>query len=455
VAGLNPVDLIIKKRDGGILTDNEMQYFIAGAAQDSWPDYQVSAMLMALFLRGMTAAETAAMTLAMAGSGDQFDLSSLPGIKVDKHSTGGVADTTTLVLAPLVAACGVPTVKISGRGLGFTGGTIDKLESIPGFRVSIDGEEALELVRQNGLVVMAQTGRLTPADKKLYALRDVTGTVDSIPLIAASIMSKKIAAGADAIVLDVKCGNGAFMHDLDQARNLATAMVEIGRHVGRRVVAVISSMDQPLGNYIGNTLEVIEAIDVLKGQTGGDLLEVSMVLGTEMLLAAKAAPDPARARMMLGQALTSGAGLARFASLIKGQGGDPRIIDNPDLLPQPAFRQTWQTPQDGYLAAIDTAQLGRLFVELGGGRKAKTDPIDYTAGMILLARLGQLVRKGDPLVHIQAADQAKADLVAAELPSIFTFTDKPSAAGPLILDIIRGYDLDGSPGNGLKGAMSL
>jgi pyrimidine-nucleoside phosphorylase len=466
VAGLNPVDLIIKKRDGGILTDNEMQYFIAGAAQDSWPDYQVSAMLMALFLRGMNATETAAMTLAMAESGDQFDLSSLPGIKVDKHSTGGVADTTTLVLAPLVAACGVPTVKISGRGLGFTGGTIDKLESIPGFRVSIDGKEALELVRQNGLIVMAQTDRLTPADKKLYALRDVTGTVDSIPLIAASIMSKKIAAGADAIVLDVKCGNGAFMRDLDQARSLATAMVEIGRQVGRRVVAVISSMDQPLGNYIGNTLEVIEAIDVLKGQAGGDLLEVSMVLGAEMLLAAKAAPDLVRARRMLGQALAGGAGLARFAGLVKSQGGDPRIIDNPELLPQPACRQTWQAPQGGYLAAIDTAQLGRLFVELGGGRKAKTDPIDYTAGMILLARLGQLVCKGDPLVHIQAADQAKVDQVAAELPSIFTFTDRPSNTGPLILDIIRGYDLDGSPGdnqdgrqgspgNGLKGAMSL
>lgn len=452
---MNPVDLIIKKRDGGILSDEEIQFFIDGAAQDIWPDYQVAALLMAIFWRGMTPAETAAMTLAMAASGDQFDLSAIPGIKVDKHSTGGVADTTTLILAPLVAACGVPTVKISGRGLGFTGGTIDKLESIPGFRVSIDASEAIELVRRSGLAVMAQTDRLTPADKKLYALRDVTGTVDSIPLIAASIMSKKIAAGADAIVLDVKCGNGAFMRDLEQARSLATAMVEIGRQIGRRVVAVISSMDQPLGSYIGNTLEVFEAIDVLKGQTGGDLLEVSLVLGAEMLLAANAAPDHARARKMLEQALADGTGLAKFADLVQGQGGDPRIIDSPDLLPQPACRRTVQATQSGYLTAIDTARLGRLFVELGGGRKAKTDPIDYTAGMILLARLGRHVQKGDPLVQIQAADAAKIELVAAELPSVFTFADQPSATGPLILDIIRGYDPDGSPGNDIKGSAGM
>ncbi|MDW7656145.1 MAG: thymidine phosphorylase [Bacillota bacterium] len=442
---MNPVDLIIKKRDGGFLTDKEMQFFIDGAAHDSWPDYQLSAMLMALFLRGMTPAETAAMTLAMASSGDQFDLSAIPGIKVDKHSTGGVADTTTLVLVPLVAACGVPTVKISGRGLGFTGGTIDKLESIPGFRVSIDACEAIELVRRSGLVVMAQTDRLTPADKKLYALRDVTGTVDSIPLIAASIMSKKIAAGADAIVLDVKCGNGAFMRDADQARELAVAMVEIGRQVGLRVVAVISSMEQPLGNYIGNTLEVFEAIDVLKGQTGGDLLELAYVLGAEMLMAAQAAPDLNQARQMLEKALANGAGLAKFADLIKGQGGDPRIIDSPDLLPQPAYRRTVQATQSGYLTAIDTARLGRLFVELGGGRKTKTDPIDYTAGMVLLTRLGQRVHKGDPLVHIQATDAAKVDLVAAELPSVFKIADEPVAAAPLIIDIIRSDDLSNAP----------
>ncbi|MBP8988864.1 MAG: thymidine phosphorylase, partial [Clostridia bacterium] len=281
---MNPVDLIIKKRDGGSLTTDEMNFFVQGAAQDTWPDYQIAAMLMAMFLRGLNEKETTDMTLAMVLSGDQLDLSAIPGIKVDKHSTGGVADTTTLVLAPLVSACGVPVVKISGRSLGFTGGTIDKLESIPGFRVSLDIDEAIALVRRHGLVILSQTDRLTPADRKLYALRDVTGTVESIPLIAASIMSKKIAAGADAIVLDVKCGSGAFMKNPDEARDLARVMIAIGKNVKKRVAAVISSMNQPLGHCIGNTLEVLEAISVLKGEAGGDLLQVVMALGTEMLI---------------------------------------------------------------------------------------------------------------------------------------------------------------------------
>lgn len=446
---MNPVDLIIKKRDGGSLSEDEIREFIDGVTRERWPDYQVSALLMAFFLRGMSDRETAALTLAMAASGEQFDLSAIPGVKVDKHSTGGVADTTTLILAPLVAACGIPVVKISGRGLGFTGGTIDKLESIPGFCVSVDAGEAIDLVRRNGLVVMAQTDRLTPADKKLYALRDVTGTVDSIPLIAASIMSKKIAAGADAIVLDVKCGNGAFMRDLRQARKLAQTMVAIGRQVGRRVTAVISSMQQPLGRNIGNTLEVMEAITVLKGQAGGDLLEVSLVLGSEMLLAAGAAPDLDNARDQLRQALADGSALARFAGLISGQGGDPAIISHPDRLPHPACRRLLPAPQSGWLTAIDTARLGQLFVELGGGRKTKTDAIDYTAGMVLRARFGQTVEQGAPLVELQAADPAKADLVTAALPAVFTIADQPPQATPLILDIIRGYDPDGNHSGGI------
>lgn len=434
---MNPVDLIIKKRDGGSLTTDEMNFFVQGAAQDTWPDYQIAAMLMAMFLRGLNEKETTDMTLAMVLSGDQLDLSAIPGIKVDKHSTGGVADTTTLILAPLVAACGVPVVKISGRGLGFTGGTIDKLESIPGFRVSLDIDEAIALVRRHGLVILSQTDRLTPADRKLYALRDVTGTVESIPLIAASIMSKKIAAGADAIVLDVKCGSGAFMKNPDEARDLARVMIAIGKNVKKRVAAVISSMDQPLGHCIGNTLEVLEAISVLKGEAGGDLLQVVMALGTEMLIAAEAAADPDDAVKKLQHALKSGAALKRFSDLISGQGGDPRIIDHPERLPQPRFKKQFIASDDGYLNRIDTMRLGYLFVHLGGGRKTKTDPIDYTAGLILHKRLGDWVQKGDVLVSIQAMDEAKVQMTEAALNDVFVFSKTPPDKKPLILDIIR------------------
>lgn len=434
---MNPVDLIIKKRDGGSLTTDEMNFFVQGAAQDTWPDYQIAAMLMAMFLRGLNEKETTDMTLAMVLSGDQLDLSAIPGIKVDKHSTGGVADTTTLILAPLVAACGVPVVKISGRSLGFTGGTIDKLESIPGFRVSLDIDEAIALVRRHGLVILSQTDRLTPADRKLYALRDVTGTVESIPLIAASIMSKKIAAGADAIVLDVKCGSGAFMKNPDEARDLAHVMIAIGKNVKKRVAAVISSMDQPLGHCIGNTLEVLEAISVLKGEAGGDLLQVVMALGIEMLIAAEAASDPDDAIKKLQHALKSGAALKRFSDLISGQGGDPRIIDHPERLPQPRFKKQFIASDDGYLNRIDTMRLGYLFVHLGGGRKTKTDPIDYTAGLILHKRLGDWVQKGDVLVSIQAMDEAKVQMTEAALNDVFVFSKTPPDKKPLILDIIR------------------
>lgn len=433
---MNPVDLIIKKRDGHSLSREEIESFIRGVSQDLWPDYQVSALLMALFLRGMNDDETAAMTLAMAASGEQFDLSDLPGIKVDKHSTGGVADTTTLILLPLVAACGAPVIKISGRGLGFTGGTIDKLESIPHFRVNLTRREAIEQVRRSKLALMAQTENLTPADKKLYALRDVTGTVDSIPLIAASIMSKKIAAGADALVLDVKCGNGAFMTELSDARHLAQTMVNIGRNVGRDVKALITDMNQPLGHCIGNTLEVIEAIEVLKSNQKGDLLTVALALGKQMLLMARVASDPSEAEGKLKKALDSGAALERFRLLLSEQGGDTKVIDDYSLFLQPRYKKDWCPSKAGYIHAINTAGLGRLFVELGGGRKAKRDPIDPSAGLILKARLGEYHGAHAPLVSLQARDKEKVEEVHQALDGMFTFSGEPRPKTPVVLEMI-------------------
>ncbi len=434
---MNAVDLIIKKRDGLRLEAFEIAAFVGGVTDGSWPDYQVSAMLMAIFIRGMDNQEITDLTLAMARSGDQLDLSGLPGIKVDKHSTGGVADTTTLILVPLVAACDVPVVKLSGRGLGFTGGTIDKLESIPGFQVKIPIDQALALVRQNHAVIMSQSDNLTPADQKLYALRDVTGTIDSIPLIAASIMSKKIASGADAIVLDVKCGSGSFMQDLDSARHLARTMVDIGKLAGRRVTAVISSMDQPLGLNVGNTLEVIEAIDVLKGRVSGDLVDVSIRLGSQMLVLAGRCATLAEAAVLLRDKLATGAGLAQLRRIIAGQGGDVGIIDDYTRLPQPSCHLQLTADADGWLAAMDTAAVGRAFVTAGGGRLAKGDPIDFSAGFIFRRRLGDRLATGDVIAEIQAADPAKAAAALAQLRQALTFsTDQPGALTPVILDVI-------------------
>jgi pyrimidine-nucleoside phosphorylase len=406
---MSVVDLIIKKRQGLALSQADIAEFVSGVTDGSWKDYQISAMLMAMFIRGLNNRETADLTLAMAGSGDQFDLSGIPGVKVDKHSTGGVADTVTLIAAPLVAACDVPVIKLSGRGLGFTGGTVDKLESIPGMRVQIEPAEALELAARSRLLILAQSDRLTPADKKLYALRDVTGTVDSIPLIAASIMSKKIAAGADGIVLDVKCGSGAFMRDLESARSLAATMVGIGKMVGRKVVAVISSMDQPLGMNIGNALEVIEAIEVLKGHVQGDLLEVSLVMASEMLRCAGLATGSEARQILLGK-IADGTGLAALRRMIAVQGGDPQVIYDYGLLPQTAAHAEVTADAAGFVASMDTAAIGRAFIETGGGRKTKEDPIDYGAGIILYKRLGEAVEAGQPLAEIRAAtaDQAAA-----------------------------------------------
>lgn len=431
------VDLIIKKRNGLALATGEINDFVRGIVTEGWPDYQIAAMLMAMFIQGLDDRETTDLTMAMAQSGDQINLAALPGIKVDKHSTGGVADTTTLILVPLVASCGVPVVKLSGRGLGFTGGTIDKLESIPGFQVELPAEQAIGLVRRHNAAIISQSANLTPADKKIYALRDVTGTVDSIPLIAASIMSKKIASGADAIVLDVKCGNGSFMPDPDRARQLAQTMVRIGKLAGRRVAALISGMDQPLGLYVGNSLEVIEAIEVLKGRQKGDLLELSICLGAKMLVLAERSPDIKAARDLLEKQLTSGAGLDYLRQIISGQGGDQSVVDDYGLFPQPACRLELKAEVNGFLYQMDTAAIGHAFVVAGGGRIKKEDVIDSSAGFVFRRRLGDWVRQGDVLAEIQAADPEKAENALSLLNNAIQIRDNAPDLKPIIIDQIE------------------
>ena len=437
---MNIVDLIIKKRDGGKLTKDEIEFFVSGVVDSSIPDYQTSAMLMAIYFQNLDSEETSDLTMAMANSGDTFDLSSVEGIKVDKHSTGGVADTTTLILAPLVASCGVPVVKMSGRGLGFSGGTLDKLESIPGFNISVTESQALEFAKKSGIVLMSQTDSLTPADKKLYALRDVTGTVESIPLIAGSIMSKKIAAGADAIVLDVKCGSGAFMKDLPSAVALAKTMADIGRSVGREVTAVISGMDQPLGMNIGNSLEVIEAIEVLKGRVGGDLLEVSLTLGSLMLIGAKKVKTMDEGKEMLRENIANGKGLAKFRELLIQQGGNPDIIEDYSLLPLSPSKLEVKSNTDGYIYSMNTAEIGRASLETGAGRASKADPIDFGAGIIMKVRIGDKVKKGDTIAEIYSAVNEKCVSAAAYLRDAVEISDEAPKQPKLILDIIKQED---------------
>ena len=438
---MNFVDIIIKKRDGGKLTAEEITFFVKGVTEGSLPDYQISALLMAILLKGMDAEETAHLTMEMANSGGMFDLSSVEGFKVDKHSTGGVADTTTLILAPLVASVGVPVVKMSGRGLGFSGGTIDKLESIPGFQVDVTEEKALQFAKESGIVVMSQTDDLTPADKKLYAMRDVTGTVDSIPLIAASIMSKKIAAGADGIVLDVKCGSGAFMKDLESAEKLAETMASMGRHVGRKVTAVISGMDQPLGMYIGNSLEVMEAIEVLKGNVGGDLLEVSLTLGANMLLLAGRVKTEEEGKELLAEQIRNGKGLDKFREMLAQQGGDVHIIENYDLLPLSPVRVEVKAERSGYITKMDTAMIGRASQETGAGRMFKGQPLDFGAGIIMKKRAGGAIATGETLAIVYSKSKEKCDSAAVFLQKAITIEDKPAAEQPpLIWKIIRQED---------------
>lgn len=433
---MNIVDLIIKKRDGGKLTKEEIEFFIKGVTDSSIPDYQVSAMLMAIFFQNLDNEETSELTMAMAHSGGTFDLSSVEGIKVDKHSTGGVADTTTLILAPLVASCGVPVIKMSGRGLGFSGGTLDKLESIPGFKIDVTEEQALEYAKTSGIVLMSQTDNLTPADKKLYALRDVTGTVDNLALISGSIMSKKIAAGADAIVLDVKCGSGAFMKDYPSAVKLAKTMTEIGKSVGRNVTAVISSMDQPLGMNIGNSLEVIKAIEVLKGNVKGDLLDVALTLGAYMLIGAKKVNSVEEGIAMLTENINNGKGLAKFRELLIQQHGNPDIIEDYSLLPLSKAKLEVKADSDGYIYSMNTAEIGRSSLETGAGRASKTDSIDFGSGIIMKVRIGDTVSKGDVIAEIYSATEEKCISAGKYLKDAIEIKAEKPEQPKLILDII-------------------
>lgn len=395
------VDLIHKKQQEQELTMEEIKWMIDGYTKDSIPDYQMSAMAMAIYFNDMTKDERSGLTMAMVESGEQIDLSAIRGTKVDKHSTGGVGDTTTLVLAPLVASAGVPVAKMSGRGLGHTGGTIDKLESIPGFHVELSQEEFVHLVNKNKVAVVGQSGNLTPADKKMYALRDVTSTVESIPLIASSIMSKKIASGADAIVLDVKTGAGAFMKNVDQARELAEAMVDIGKSVDRQTMAVISDMSQPLGKAIGNSLEVKEAIDTLKGTGPKDLTELCLVLGSQMVYLGGAADSLKEARKLLEKNIENGSALEAFKIFVQAQGGDAAVVDRPnDILPQAAYQQEIFAEQEGTVSEIVADEIGMAAMMLGAGRETKESEIVLSAGVYLNKKVGESVRKGEVLATL-------------------------------------------------------
>ncbi|ECL7895322.1 TPA: pyrimidine-nucleoside phosphorylase [Listeria innocua] len=420
------VDIISKKRDGKALSTEEIQFFIDGYTNGEIPDYQASALAMAIFFQDMNDQERADLTMAMVGSGDTIDLSAIEGIKVDKHSTGGVGDTTTLVLAPLVAAVGVPVAKMSGRGLGHTGGTIDKLESIEGFHIELDKKDFINLVNRDKVAVIGQSGNLTPADKKMYALRDVTGTVNSIPLIASSIMSKKIAAGADAIVLDVKTGAGAFMKTDEDAENLAHAMVRIGNNVGRNTMAVISDMSQPLGEAIGNALEVKEAIDTLKGQGPEDLTELVLVLGSQMVVLAKQAETLDEARAKLIEVIENGAALEKFKTFLSNQGGDASIVDHPEKLPQAKYQSEVPAKTSGFVSQIVADEIGIAAMILGAGRATKEDEINLAVGLMLRKKVGDQVKEGDSLVTI-FADQEDVENVKAKIYENIKIADQATA----------------------------
>ena len=433
---MNMVEIITKKKLGQALTAQEIDFFVQGAARQTIPDYQLSALLMAIRLNGMTAEETTRLTLSMRDSGDVADLSAIPGVKVDKHSTGGVGDTTTLVLAPLVAACGVPVAKMSGRGLGHTGGTLDKLESIPGLSVELTEERFIRQVQDIGAAVIGQTGALAPADKTLYALRDVTATVDSLPLIASSIMSKKLASGADAIVLDVKTGSGAIMQTLEGSIELAKAMVDIGALAGKPVTAVVTGMEQPLGTHVGNALEVKDAIDVLSGRTRGDLLAVSLLLGGHMLVLAGRAATPEEGSALLQEALDSGRGLQKFREMIAAQSGDPAVCDDVTLLPQPAVIRQVAAGHTGYVKDMDTMALGLAAQAMGAGRIRKTDALDYSVGFILPVRIGDRVEKDTELCTLYARNEEEAARAEASIRGAITFSDAPVERPPLCYAVV-------------------
>ncbi len=423
------IDLINAKKVGQELSTAQLQEFAAFAADKATPDYQLAALLMAIRINGMSPSETADLTLAMAQTGDMLK-PEVGGIPVDKHSTGGVGDTTTLILAPLVAACGGKVVKMSGRGLGHTGGTIDKLESIPGFKTELPEEDFLRIAREVGCCVVGQSGELAPADKRLYSLRDVTGTVDSIPLIASSIMSKKLAGGAMGIVLDVKLGSGALMKTMEDCMRLARAMCDIGRRSGREMAALITAMDEPLGSHVGNALEVKEAIDMLAGRVQGPLMEVALQLGAQMLLLSDLATDEAQALEMLKKALNDGSGLKKFRQMIKAQGGDGRVCEDTSLLPTTKHTTALKAPRDGYLARINTEQAGMAAQALGAGRLTKEDAIDPGAGYVLYKRIGDRVRKGEDIALLHHNKDVKRGLDL--LSSALEFFDTAPQTMPLI-----------------------
>ncbi|MCG1362163.1 pyrimidine-nucleoside phosphorylase [Staphylococcus epidermidis] len=420
------IDIIEKKRDGKSLTREEIDFFVNGYTRGEVPDYQASSLAMAIFFQDMNDEERAALTMSMVNSGERIDLSDINGIKVDKHSTGGVGDTTTLVLAPLVAAVGVPVAKMSGRGLGHTGGTIDKLESVKGFNVEISEKDFIKLVNDNQVAVIGQSGNLTPADKKLYALRDVTGTVNSIPLIASSIMSKKIAAGADAIVLDVKTGSGAFMKMLDDAEALAHAMVRIGNNVGRNTMAIISDMSQPLGNAVGNSLELKEAIATLKGNGPKDLTELVLTLGSQMVVLAKQAESLDEARQMLVDAIKTGKALNKFKTFLSNQGGDDSIVDSPEKLPSAKYQVEFKAKKDGFITEIIANEIGVASMMLGAGRQTKEDVIDLGVGIVLNKKVGEHVEEGENILTIHT-NTKKIDDILNKLDNSITIDSKGEA----------------------------
>lgn len=429
-------DIIHKKRNGGELSGDEIRFFVEGYTNGSIPDYQAAAFCMAVYFQGMTEKETSELTLAMAESGDQIDLSGIDGFTVDKHSTGGVGDKTSLIVAPIVASCGGKVAKMSGRGLGHTGGTVDKLEAIPNFRTELTPDEFIKQVNNIGLCIVGQTGELAPADKKLYALRDVTATVESIPLIASSIMSKKLAAGSKGIVLDVKTGSGAFMKTFEESENLAKEMVSIGKSAGRSVTAVITNMDIPLGNSVGNSLEVIEAIKTLKGEGESDLTDVCLTLAAQMLCMVTGEDEKACYAMAKG-AIDDGLALNKLCEMISAQGGNAGVVDDFSLFKQPKHTVEISYEQEGYIEHTDAEKIGLASVILGAGREKKGDPIDSSAGIVLKKKTGDRVEKGDTLAIFYTDDESKIEEAKREFFEAFTFGNKKPSAQKLIYRIIK------------------
>lgn len=430
-------DLIIKKRNGAALTKEEIEFMVKGFTDGSIPDYQMSAMMMAVYFQGMTEEETLFLTLAMEHSGDVLDLSAIEGVKVDKHSTGGVGDKTSLALTPMVAACGIKVAKMSGRGLGHTGGTIDKLESFPGFSTEISMEKFFENVQKYGIAIMGQTKELAPADKKLYALRDVTATVDNMSLIASSIMSKKLAAGADAIVLDVKTGSGAFMKQEQDAFALAEEMARIGKNAGKETIAVVSDMDQPLGNAIGNILEVKEAIETLCGKGPKDFETLCLTLGSHMLVAGKAAKDEKQAEEMLREVIANGKALEKLAQFVEAQGGDASYVYEPEKFEQATIIEEVVAPESGYIRAINCEEVGICSLILGGGRETKESSIDLTVGIVMERKKGDFVKKGETLAWIHGNDSVKVENAKERFLKAFSFADEQPAQTAFIKGIVK------------------